>query len=1078
MNSHTSSHKSKIACWITAACVWLLITCSILAQEPSRPLVLTNIHDVLALGNDSKRHSNVMAQLRGVVTFALYNRTSMFIQEGATNGVFVVYRGAVTNYPAGTLVEARGPIASGPLAPYVKLAQVTVVGQAPLPKALEANPEGMIDGSFYGRFVVVRGVVRDMITSWGNLTLSLGDATRTHQVQVRVGKDFRLPRHWIDAEMEVRGLCWTATDSRGRAYGFTIYAADTNLLSIQKLGPTNAYDRPLQRLSMIAATKTNTSVRARVQGVVTHYSSVGQLYIEADGVPAQVLVMNPIYQGDREGEFIDRPKLPMMKAGDRIELVGAVSTTTGPITVFRDAEYRRIGEGVAPVPRMVNVQELMAGQHYGRVVRLRARLLERETMRFGVTPVERLILQADDQVFTGVLENPESAELPFRKNEYVEMTGLATTQSGRWNRIHSFSLLARDPSDIREASPPAFFKRREVMRTLAITGVLALLAGTWIFWQRRQMVRLRASEERFRALIENSFDVTFVLNADGTAKYASPSAARLLGRPHQAEGVLPFSISEIVHPDDLPIIVAAHQEVLITPGKSKRVERYRLVTGDGSIRYAEAIGTNCLHVPGVKGVVVNVRDVTERELAHQELERSELAQRRINEFATSLSPLHSEEDIVWEITRRCISVLGFEDCVIYLLDDARGVLVQKAAYGPKNPHEREIVAPIEIIPGKGIVGSVAVSGRPEVVADTTMDARYIVDDAARLSEITVPIVVEGRVIGVIDSEHSQRGFFTQEHLAVLSSIASLAANKLVRARAEEQLQRLNEDLELRVKARTAELGDINNRLRAEVGAREVAESELRVALAAERELNQLKSSFVSMISHEIRTPLEVILSSSNILDRYLERLPPEKRKAQLRAIRKSVHRMNDLVEDVLLLGKFDAGRLLCTPGLVDLAGVCRRVAAEVETASGREGAIEIRADDFDDEASADETLLVHILGNLLGNALKYSGTSEQVDFTITRHGPDAEFVVTDRGCGIPVADQSRLFTPFYRGANVGHTRGTGLGLAIVKRCVELHDGAIRCESAVGYGTTFTVTLPLFDGTRRFRRKPSTESHLS
>ena len=86
--------------------------------------------------------------------------------------------------------------------------------------------------------------------------------------------------------------------------------------------------------------------------------------------------------------------------------------------------------------------------------------------------------------------------------------------------------------------------------------------------------------------------------------------------------------------------------------------------------------------------------------------------------------------------------------------------------------------------------------------------------------------------------------------------------------------------------------------------------------------------------------------------------------------------------------------------------------------------------------------------------------------------------MTDRGCGIPVADQSRLFTPFYRGANVGHTRGTGLGLAIVKRCVDLHDGAIRCESAVGLGTTFTVTLPLFDGTRRFRRKPSTESQLS
>src|SRR6185369_5387112 len=141
------------------------------------------------------------------------------------------------------------------------------------------------------------------------------------------------------------------------------------------------------------------------------------------------------------------------------------------------------------------------------------------------------------------------------------------------------------------------------------------------------------------------------------------------------------------------------------------------------------------------------------------------------------------------------------------------------------------------------------------------------------------------------------------------------------------------------------------------------EEDLRIALAAEKELNQLKSSFVSMVSHEFRTPLEVILSSSNILDRYIDRLPPDKRSAQLRAIRKSVHRMNDLIEDVLSLGKLDAGRLTCQPAPVDLTAFCHRVVGEMESATTREGMIRFMAEGVNGDAHADEGLLHHILTN-------------------------------------------------------------------------------------------------------------------
>lgn len=166
--------------------------------------------------------------------------------------------------------------------------------------------------------------------------------------------------------------------------------------------------------------------------------------------------------------------------------------------------------------------------------------------------------------------------------------------------------------------------------------------------------------------------------------------------------------------------------------------------------------------------------------------RDEHIEEIINYFAISLFGQNTEEEVLWDLARNCISRLGFEDCVIYILDEERQMLVQKAAYGPKSPKDHTIYHPIEIPVGSGIVGSVARSGMAEIVADTTSDPRYIRDDAFRYSEISVPIMFEGRVIGVIDSENTARDFFSEKHLDTLRLVASLCANKLMRARAESE----------------------------------------------------------------------------------------------------------------------------------------------------------------------------------------------------------------------------------------------------------------------------------------------------
>lgn len=161
----------------------------------------------------------------------------------------------------------------------------------------------------------------------------------------------------------------------------------------------------------------------------------------------------------------------------------------------------------------------------------------------------------------------------------------------------------------------------------------------------------------------------------------------------------------------------------------------------------------------------------------------------LNHFATSLYNKATVDDVLWDVARNCVEKLGFEECVVYDYDENREMLIQKAAFGPKNPEGRVISNLLELPLGKGIVGSVAQSGKAEIIGDTRHDDRYIVDDAERRSEITVPILSDGKLLGIIDSEHSRPGFFKKKHLDVLSKVADITSKKISRHFIEENLRR-------------------------------------------------------------------------------------------------------------------------------------------------------------------------------------------------------------------------------------------------------------------------------------------------
>jgi PAS domain S-box-containing protein len=248
----------------------------------------------------------------------------------------------------------------------------------------------------------------------------------------------------------------------------------------------------------------------------------------------------------------------------------------------------------------------------------------------------------------------------------------------------------------------------------------------------------------------------------------------------------------------------------------------------------------------------------------------------------------------------------------------------------------------------------------------------------------------------------------------------------------------------------------------DISERKRTEAELLRTLAREKELNQLKSNFVSMVSHEFRTPLGIIQSSAEILRDYYQQLTPNERAEQLGSIIQNTRRMAEMMDEVMVLSRLDTGRMDFRPAPIDLGLFCRRVAEEVQSATDRGRTIELEIDASLPLALADERLLEHIFTNLLNNAVKYSHPQGSIRFTAQRAGANLVCHIQDHGIGIPAEDIPWLFQAFQRGANVGERPGTGLGLVLVKRCVDLHHGKVQIQSKLGEGTTVTITLPVFE----------------
>lgn len=418
----------------------------------------------------------------------------------------------------------------------------------------------------------------------------------------------------------------------------------------------------------------------------------------------------------------------------------------------------------------------------------------------------------------------------------------------------------------------------------------------------------------------------------------------------------------------------------------------------------------------------------------------------LNRFAVSLLRQQTLEDLLWSLTRSVGELLGFEDCVLYLVYG--DTLVQRAAYGPKNPREREIWSPLRIPIGHGITGTVAKTGVSELIHDVRKDPRYIADQIQGASEICVPIRYHDRVIGVIDAEDEAVAAFTVAQREMLLSFANVAAPRIAGALSEQALAEANQQLETRIAERTSQLERAIEALKEESAQREV----LQRRNQANERLESL-GTFAGGLTHDfnnlvhgIQTHVELAADSAG---------GDDESSSHLSAAIRGCGRITELIGQLSTFAEGGAPKKT----LQNLEALLRRAVGAAADSCGA-GMPRFDYSESVPEAAVDVTQLDQAVQGLVINAIEAcDGRSDRVSIEVRSvpcaNGPGVEIVVRDEGIGVEPSIRSRVFDPYF----TTKESGAGLGLAMAYSIVHRHGGTLRLDEVDGIGAVFRLTIP-------------------
>jgi PAS domain S-box-containing protein len=531
----------------------------------------------------------------------------------------------------------------------------------------------------------------------------------------------------------------------------------------------------------------------------------------------------------------------------------------------------------------------------------------------------------------------------------------------------------------------------------------------------------------FLELFENLSEGAIIIDAQGRIKKINPVAEYICGITYNEfdENNL-FSICEFYSLDEKKI--SLNTFALATNNKiiAENVEA-KLISAFGAERYIEySILPLFVKDSSDKEYLLLIKDLTDKYLIEKELKDSA---KRFNlaQNAAKLGGLEFDKDGERIIgSEQAFKLLGL-------------------------PRPTPFLSPEKLLS--------LVDENDRALLKKTID-NAIKFDAEFEFETKISRAYDKKEVYVLIMGKSEKGLNNRR--SIFCSIQDISRRKI----AEEEIKTLNIELENRVEERTAQLEDALIELKIEMEHKNklseeliFAQKNLELSLQKEKELNELKTQFVSMVSHEYRTPLTVILSSTYILERCMQECDEKAFQLHTSRIQESVKLMTSLLEDVLMLGRSDSGKTAVRPTGFDIADFLRKIIDNSKYSDRGKHDIVFHHENKSMPVFTDPILINHIMSNLLSNAAKYSDSGSKIKVYLSEIEDKIEIRVKDYGIGIPEDDLDKLFEPFSRCSNAGAISGTGLGLTIAKRLVETLGGVIVADSVVGEGSEFTVLLP-------------------
>lgn len=438
----------------------------------------------------------------------------------------------------------------------------------------------------------------------------------------------------------------------------------------------------------------------------------------------------------------------------------------------------------------------------------------------------------------------------------------------------------------------------------------------------------------------------------------------------------------------------------------------RYLKKDGSKIWSKTIVTSVKGPGNLPYHIALIEDITDER-------NKSLIFKMLNNLTTSILGKIDINEIAWEIVNILANYLESSDCIIYVVDWEKNCLEQIAAYGNKIDKSKNLVNKLTIPIGEGIVGRVAVTGKSELIGDTTKDPNYITDDKLRMSEITVPIIRNNKVIGVIDSEYEDKNYFNSEHLKTLESVASIVGIQLetaVNIRKREKAEAINKEL-------LKQLTNSNNELQ----------------------------EYAHVVSHDLKSPLRSIDALIAWLKEDNNDNLDETSLKNLSLIEITLEKMEQLITDVLNYSSVSEinrqNEIFSSQELVDDVLKILFIPKHIKIHISKDLPI----------INGDKTKIQQVFINLISNAIKYNDKKEGIiKINTDETSSHYLFSVSDNGIGIDGKYHGKVFKLFHS-LETRHD-STGIGLSVVKKIVGLHNGQIWLESELGIGSTFHFSI--------------------